>query len=709
MSSLKAAARLFFSAVAILQSAAGPWLELLIRLYIAQAVLVADVTGLMLGPAAAPLDTSWWSAALHQVAASSLGTVIQAVCPILLALGLASRLAAIALLIQIWLITMAAASHNSALFMTALLLRIALLGPGPLSIDRQLFRGVHSSALPGFAALAAAIRSLGRLAPAYALALRAWLAAAPAGAALAALAVTPSMQPQTAAWLPHLPPMLAALAPWAELAAAALLALGLATRPIAILLLTLVPFGDIAGPADTRLFWALALATVAVFGPGPWSLDALLRQAARRTVAPVPPGGLPQIVVVGAGFGGLAVVQGLRHAPCAITVIDRRNHQVFQPLLYQVATASLSPSDIAPPVRAMLRDQPNVRVMLADVTGVDTAAKSVLLGPTRIPYDWLVLATGARHSYFGHDDWAPFAPGLKSIEDSTAIRRRLLLAFEEAENSTDPDDRRHWLTFVIVGGGPTGVELAGAIAELAHTGLLGEFKEIDPATARVVLIQAGKRLLPAFPETLSDAAERDLQRLGVEVQLDRRVEKVDADGVVVSGQTLQARTVLWAAGVMASPAAHWLGVEPDRSGRVPAGPDLSVPARPGVFVVGDTARSLAWNGKEVPGLAPAAKQAGAYVAKVIRAALAGRPQPPPFRYRHFGSLATIGRQSAVADFGWIRLRGAIAWWLWGGAHIAFLVGGQNRIVVLVQWAWAYLTYQRSTRLITGPAPDEPHA
>jgi NADH dehydrogenase/putative oxidoreductase len=381
-------------------------------------------------------------------------------------------------------------------------------------------------------------------------------------------------------------------------------------------------------------------------------------------------------------------------------MIDQRNYHLFQPLLYQVATASLSPADIATPVRALFRNQPNVRILLGGVTGVDTAAKTVRLAHQVIAYDHLVLATGAQHSYFGHDDWAAFAPGLKTIEDSTAIRRRLLLAFEEAEGAEAAADRQAWLTFVIVGGGPTGVELAGAIAELARHGMEQEFRAIDPTSARVILVQAGARLLPSFPETLSREAERALTQLGVDVRLDQAVEAVSDTSVVVGGRIIPARTVLWAAGVMASPAAAWLGVPADRAGRVPVDTALKVPGLDSVYAIGDTAASSGWAGQPVPGLAPAAKQGGAYVARVIHAQLIGRAVPGPFRYRHFGSLATIGRQSAVADFGFVRLRGAFAWWMWGAAHLAFLVGGQNRTTVLVQWLWAYVTYRRGPRLIT---------
>jgi NADH dehydrogenase/putative oxidoreductase len=319
----------------------------------------------------------------------------------------------------------------------------------------------------------------------------------------------------------------------------------------------------------------------------------------------------------------------------------------------------------------------------------------------RVPYDYLVLATGASHSYFGRDEWGAFAPGLKRIEDATAVRRRMLVAFERAESTQDEDERRRLLTFVIVGGGPTGVELAGAIAELARYGLEQEFRNFDPASARVLLVQAGSRILPAFPEVLSARARQSLETLGVEVRLDSRVERIDAEGVTISGQRIEARTVLWAAGVVASPAARWLGAQADSAGRVKVASDLSVPGMPNVFVIGDTALALAWNGQPVPGLAPAAKQGGEYVARIIRARIEERRVPGPFVYRHLGSLATIGRKAAVADFGRLRLWGTPAWWLWGLVHVGFLVGMRNRVSVMLDWFWAYLTYRNGTRLITG--------
>lgn len=707
MNSFRTAGRVLASTVSALQGTFTPWLDLAIRIWLTQAFLMVEVHEMMSGAGpgglSAPLGAPWWSDALHGVMTSSLGVAVQTACPLLLALGLLARPTAAAMLIQTLVLPMAEPGSSGAghLFWTALLLRVIVLGPGPLSVDRLLRRGTGSSALPGAALAGRVLTGLRqRGAPFYQLGLRFWLAIALAGSALAALQVTSSMQPGIAPGLPYVPATVGALAPPAALATAALLAVGAGTRPVALGLLLLVPFSGIGDAGDVRLPWVLLLAVLVVHGAGPFSVDRRLGGWLRRKAGPVDRTGLPHVVVVGGGFGGVAAVRGLRGAACRVTLIDQRNHHLFQPLLYQVATASLSPGDVATPVRAMFRGQDNVRVLLGQVTGVDIEGRAVILNRGLIPYDHLVLATGAQHSYFGRDDWAAFAPGLKTVEDGTAIRRRLLLAFEEAESAT-MEERRAWLTFVIVGGGPTGVEMAGAIAELARHGLDQEFREIDPASAHVMLVQSGPRLLPAFPEALSEDAAQALRRLGVDVVLDSRVEAVSAEGVMVSGRHVPARTVLWAAGVMASPAASWLGVKADRAGRVLVGPDLRVAGLERVFAIGDTAASDGWAGQAVPGLAPAAKQGGAYVAQVLRAQLAGRRAPAPFRYRHLGSLATIGRQSAVADFGFVRVRGALAWWLWGAAHIAFLAGGRNRATVLVEWVWAYLTYRRGTRLITG--------
>jgi NADH:ubiquinone reductase (H+-translocating) len=409
-----------------------------------------------------------------------------------------------------------------------------------------------------------------------------------------------------------------------------------------------------------------------------------------------------RVVVVGAGFAGLNVAQGLVSAPVEITIIDRRNHHLFQPLLYQVATAGLSPADIAVPIRGLFSGRRNVHVILAAVDGIDMDTRVVHANGREFAYDTLVVATGARHAYFGRDEWEEVAPGLKRVEDATAIRRRLLLAFERAESEPDEAERRRLLNFVVIGGGPTGVEMAGAIAELAKVALARDFQKIDPRDARVVLVEAGPRVLPAFPESLSAHAEASLKRLGVELRLGHPVTHCGVEGVLLNGDAVPAATIIWAAGVAASPAAAWLGVPGDRAGRVQVQPDLTLAGHPEVFVIGDTSLVQDAQGRQLPGVAPVAKQEGKYVAKLVRARLRGATLPP-FRYRDVGNLATIGRGRAIADFGWLRLSGVLAWVLWGVVHIFFLIGFRNRAAVLLNWLWAYTTYRRGARLITdGP-------
>ncbi len=407
------------------------------------------------------------------------------------------------------------------------------------------------------------------------------------------------------------------------------------------------------------------------------------------------------VVIVGAGFGGLAVTQGLAGAGVNITLIDQRNHHLFQPLLYQVGTASLATSEIAWPIRHLLRRRREVTTLLGEVTGVDLQNRTVSLEDGGlVRYDTLVLATGARHAYFGHDEWEPHAPGLKTLEDATTIRRRILLSFERAERETDLGRRAALLTFVIVGGGPTGVELAGAIAELAHHNLPLEYRHIDTRKARVLLIEAGPRILPSFTEDLSAYAHAALERLGVEIQLGSAVRECSGEGVVYGDRTLAAKVILWAAGVRASPAAAWAGLPADNAGRARVEPDLSAPGHPEIFVIGDTASVDAWRGRPVPGIAPAAKQQGMHVARAIRARLRGDTAPRIFRYKHSGNLATIGKRAAVIDFGRIKVRGWLAWWIWGLAHIYFLIGVRNRLAVALSWLWIYATGSRSACLIT---------
>ena len=618
----------------------------------------------------------------------TLDTMLQAVLPFLLVVGLLARPAALVLLLGFG---QPGVGQDLAGPRGLLLLWLVAQGAGPLSVDYLLRIGLRR--VPFLL-----VRAVGRfygcienfMVDGLPLATRLYLAvflAAGSGAAL-------WPQPITGELL---------TAPWWLLILGWCLMLGALTRPVAVALCVIWPLMPLLGPEQNVTAIWLLLLLIASGGAGKLSLDCAMVRAigilhmSQDQITE----GSPHVVVVGGGFGGVAAVKALYRTNCRITLIDRRNHNLFQPLLYQVATAALSPADIAAPIRSVMRGQRNVGVRLAAVTAVDVPARHVLIGEERIPFDFLILATGAEHSYFGRDEWAAIAPGLKSIEDAISMRGRLLRAFEQAESESDPEKQNAWLTFVVVGGGPTGVELAGALAELARTGMDMEYRRIDPAQARVVLIQSAPRVLPTFSPKSSEEAARALAALGVEVITGAKVTSIDTEGVHVDDVRIKARTTFWAAGVAASPAAKWLGQAGDRAGRIIVGSDLSVTDCPGIFAIGDTAASNGWAGKPVPGLAPAAKQQGHYVAQVIRTAISNRPSPPPFRYKHYGNLATIGRLSAVAELSPLRLWGAPAWWFWGLAHILFLGGGRNRAAVALNWLWAYVTYRRSTRLITG--------
>lgn len=651
------------------QRAVAPLVDLLVRLSLAGACFApgSNVANLV--------HASWPVSILHVVA------------PALLTVGLLVRPVAVLMLI-LTLMAPASGSSEESLFWVALFGWYIAEGAGQLSLDHMLKKGLGLSPLPLSGRAMAAGRWFDReIGPVYRLVFRLVLAGAIAAPAMAS--ATPSGMALE---------VLAAIA-------AVPLALGLGTPLIAAGLLVasavMTMFGAGAWIAPNG---PLLLALLGAYGAGRYSLDHVVTQFAHRP--PRAAGDAPHIVIVGAGFGGMACAAGLRHEYARVTLIDRHNYHLFQPLLYQVATAYLSPGDIATPIRGVFRDYRNLRVLCGSVTGVDVAARRVIVDGYPLPYDALILATGASHGYFGHDEWAAHAPGLKSIEDATSIRSRILDAFEQAEITDDADTRRKLLTFLIVGAGPTGVELAGAIAELARHGMAKDFRNFDPASARIILVEAAPRVLPPFDSQLSAFARSQLEALGVEVRLDSKVEAIDADGAVVNGERIFSGTVLWAAGVVASPAATWLGTEADRAGRIKVGPDLSVPGMRDVFAIGDTAASQAWDGRPVPGLAAAAKQCGTYVASVLRARLRGRKPPPPFRYRHKGSLATIGRESAVADFGRFRLTGAPAWWLWGAVHALLLVGVRNRLTVVVGWIWSYFTFEVGVRLITGERPRQ---
>jgi NADH dehydrogenase FAD-containing subunit len=649
------------------------------RLWLAQA---AFVHGLM-----AMMQAEGFSGA-----PSAFSTMLRGFLPLLLVVGLLTRPIALLLLLGFGQPTIEADLTGPR---GLLLLWLLAQGAGPLSIDYLLRIGLRR--VPFWL-----VRAVGQLygriewltKETLPFVTRLYLAvflAAGSGAALWAQPITGDLL----------------TAPWWLILLVWCLILGLFTRPVAVVLCVTWPLMPFVGPGPNVTAAGLLLLLIVCRGPGKLSFDRIIVQAtgmlhsSQEQVTE----DSPRIVVVGGGFGGIATVRSLNRTHCRITLIDRRNHHLFQPLLYQVATAALSPADIAVPIRSVMRGQQNVAVRLATVTGVDVAAKQVLLGNERIPFDFLVLATGAEHSYFGRDEWSPFAPGLKSIEDAIAMRARLLRAFETAESETDSETQNAWLTFVVVGGGPTGVELAGALAELARTGMDMEYRSIDPAQARVLLIQSAARVLPTFSPKSSEEAARALAALGVEVITGAKVTSIDAEGVQVNDVRIAARTTFWAAGVTASPAARWMGQTGDRAGRVIVCPNLSVTNCPGIFAIGDTAASDGWAGKAVPGLAPAAKQQGHYVAHVITAMISDRAPPSPFQYKHYGNLATIGRLSAVAELRSLRLWGAPAWWFWGLAHILFLGGGRNRTAVALNWLWAYVTYRRSTRLITGSIDD----
>lgn len=639
--------------------------------------------------------------------AAATGLAIETIGPILLIIGLFTRPAAFALAALTLVSQAVYVPTTTNLMVSAILVWYVFQGPATFSLDRVLAGGFKSSAIPLARPTVLAWEwSREHLAPKLMFLIRMWLSFT---LLVYAGVIDPPIAVQT--WLPTT--IFSGFPDWLAIVSALFFFTGFGALIVSYALFFLIAlFMEIDAHPNVTFFPFLFLAIYEAKGAGWLSADrAILRWLEKnilfdRDYSEIPER-WPHVVVIGAGFGGLAAVARLKRLPVRITLIDKRNYHLFQPLLYQIATATLNPSDIATPIRSLFRADGNVRVLKGEVEAIDAGAKVVThSGGKRLEYDRLVIATGATHSYFGRDEWGPFAPGLKTIEDGVAVRASILGAFEEAEASDDPERIKRLLTFVIVGAGPTGVELAGAIAELARVNVEREFRTFDPASARVILVQSGERVLPAFPEELSDQAMQSLEMLGVEVRLGGRVTEIGETFVRIGDdEIIETETVLWAAGVAASPAARWLGVASDHAGRVPVEERLRPIGADGqavedIFVIGDTAASKAWEGKPVPGLAPAAKQAGAYVSKVIEAELLEKKCPGPFIYKHQGSLATIGRKSAVADFGKVRMSGALAWWLWGLVHVGFLSGARNRVTVIVNWVWSFFARQSGVRLIT---------
>ncbi len=684
-----------------------PFTDLIVRFFLAQAffrsglVKAADWDKAVF-LAANEYPVSW----MAPDTAAAVGLSIELIGPVLLLLGFFTRPAALAMAVLTIISQAVYVPTTSNLLISAMLLWYVFHGPAAFSLDRPLSSGLKDSALP----LARPVVRFGeflreRGAPVAMMVIRLWLA-------LTLLAFAGVFEPSVAlaTWLPIT--IFTGFPDWLAIVFAVLLATGFAASVVSYVLVILIGLFMIVGVHPNITFYPiLFLAIYESRGAGSLSLDNLIYAWMEKNIlfdrdyADIPDH-WPHIVVVGAGFGGLAAVARLKRLPVRITLIDKRNYHLFQPLLYQIATATLNPADIATPIRSLFKPDGNVRVVKGEVSAIDAKAKTLTYGGGELDnqelvYDKLVLATGASHSYFGKDEWGAFAPGLKTVEDGVAVRGSILEAFEQAEASNDPERVKRLLTFVVVGAGPTGVELAGAIAELAKINVEREFRTIDPSSARVILVQSGPRVLPAFPEELAEKAAASLEKLGVEIRTGGRVTEIAARHVMIGDDTkIETETVLWAAGVTASPAGKWLGAECDRSGRVLVDEWLRVKGQADVFAIGDTAGSSAWNGDPVPGLAPAAKQAGAYVGRLVEAELLGKQSPGPFEYKHQGSLATIGRKSAVADFGAFKLSGALAWWLWGVVHVGFLTGARNRATVILNWGWSFFANHAGVRLIT---------
>jgi NADH:ubiquinone reductase (H+-translocating) len=698
---------LIASIIDFLGRTAWPVIDLLFRIWLGKQLLIGGILQLT------NWDVSLWLATseypipwLDPQWEAVLGIGAQLIGGTALLLGFFTRIGALAVLLLALLTQIYYIKLDVNLFWITLMAAYVLRGPGPFSLDHLFHQGLSDSPFPFAMNIATFLRKTKKVfSNLFLFALRIWLMITLLIAGGHLLTMTPTKIQSFSTWLPLYSAQL--LFGYASIFLAFLFGFGFATRLSSLIGLIIICYTQtMAGKFGHPIYWMMVMAILFVSGPGMLSLDQLLLNILKRRYPQLSGkpaftlDNLPHIVIIGAGFGGIACAKALRHVPVKVTLIDRNNYHLFQPLLYQIATGNLSSGDIAVSIRSIFLNQFNAEVLLGEVTAIDKENKVVITNENQIPYDYLVIATGATHSYFGKDIWAPYAPGLKSIEDAIAVRSRIIETFERAELATTDDERQRLLNFVIVGGGPTGVELAGAIVELARFGMEKDFRHFDPGTAKIILVQSAPRLLPAFSEKISAIAQQSLERMGVTVLTNSKVEQIDAEGVMVQGQRIYSKSVLWAAGVTASPAAKWLQVEADPAGRVKVANDFSVPNYAAIFVIGDTAAANVWKGKPMPGLAPAAKQSGKFVAKKISALVYKQPAPNVFSYTHLGSLATIGRKAAVAEFNHVKLSGSPAWWFWGLVHVSFLVGARNRFSVISNWMWSYFTFRANNLLIT---------
>lgn len=707
-------ARLFAALIDVLNFLAGiawPIIDILFRVWLANKLLIAGLlmahhwdVSLLLSANEYPVP--WLNSKLE----TFLGIAAEIGAGFSLLFGFFTRLGALAVILlaiatQIYYVTL-----DTNLFWVALMAGYLLRGPGVISLDHLFAHGFERSPLP-FATVIGQFFNKTRLlfSSIYLVALRFWIGVTLLIVSYKAMMPAKNMDIFAAFFPVHSAQLIFS---YSAFFFGVLFILGFVTRLISVLSFILVCFAyhALLGVVDP-IYWMMTFAIFFVFGPGAFSLDRVIFAFLKRYYPQLSGrpafslDNLPRVVIVGAGFGGIACAKALRHVPVRVSLIDKNNYHLFQPLLYQVATGNLSPSDIAIPIRSIFSDQFNTQVLLGEVTAIDKGKQTLTVSDEQIPYDYLVIATGAEHSYFGKDNWANFAPGLKQIDDATSVLSKIVTTFERAELTQDEEKRKRLLNFVIVGGGPTGVELAGAIAELACFGLQKDYRQFNPALTNIILVQAGPRILPTFSETTSKKALQSLEKIGVKVLLNSKVEEIDDEGVLINGKKTYSKTVLWAAGVSASPAAKWLQVAADPAGRVKVTDDLSVPNYPNIFVIGDTAFSTTWNGKPVPGLAPAAKQQGKYIARVIAQKVYQKSKPSDFKYKHLGALATIGRKSAVAEFNYIKMDGAPAWWFWGFIHVTFLIGARNRSRVIFNWLWSYFTFRANNLLITNSSSE----